>query len=218
MNPSRRDILGTLAAAGAATLVDPGEVLARIAANVPCATPTGELLALLPLVPGSVAGAAVRREDQRLGPRRAARHGSLDPRAQQADHAQRAGLHSHRDPGRGRRALRSVDHRRVGPARQRRRAEARRPGTQLEEDGPAPVRMLGQRQPVELRPDERGRMGRHSARRRRGTPQAHEGSDRCSGQRLRSHRPESRSDRSSAPAGCFRSRRSTSSARSSRSR
>lgn len=49
MNPSRRDILGTLAAAGAATLVDPGPVLARLAAEVPCAAPVGELLAMLPL-------------------------------------------------------------------------------------------------------------------------------------------------------------------------
>ena len=51
MNPSRRDILGTLAAAGAATLVDPGEVLARLAADVPCVAggPIGELLGTLPL-------------------------------------------------------------------------------------------------------------------------------------------------------------------------
>ena len=51
MNPSRREILGTLAAAGAATLVDPGEVLARLAAEVPCVAggPAGELIGLLPL-------------------------------------------------------------------------------------------------------------------------------------------------------------------------
>ena len=50
MNPSRREILGTLAAAGAATLVEPGEVLARFAADVPCvAGPSGELLGTLPL-------------------------------------------------------------------------------------------------------------------------------------------------------------------------
>ena len=51
MNPSRRQILGTLAAAGAATLVDPGEVLARLAADVPCVAggPIGELLGTLPL-------------------------------------------------------------------------------------------------------------------------------------------------------------------------
>lgn len=49
--PSRREILGTLAAAGAATLVDPGEVLARLAADVPCAAggPAGEIVGLLPL-------------------------------------------------------------------------------------------------------------------------------------------------------------------------
>lgn len=51
MHPSRRDILGTLAAAGAASLVDPGEVLARLAADVPCAggAPAGELIGTLPL-------------------------------------------------------------------------------------------------------------------------------------------------------------------------
>ncbi len=51
MNPSRREILGTLAAAGAATLVDPGEVLARLAADAPCGAggPAGELVGLLPL-------------------------------------------------------------------------------------------------------------------------------------------------------------------------
>ncbi len=48
---TRRQVLGTLAAAGAATLVDPGEVLARLAADVPCsgAAPAGELLGTLPL-------------------------------------------------------------------------------------------------------------------------------------------------------------------------
>lgn len=49
--PSRRQILGTLAAAGAATLWEPGEVLAKIAADVPCVAggPAGELLGTLPL-------------------------------------------------------------------------------------------------------------------------------------------------------------------------
>ena len=44
-------MLGTFAAAGALTLVDPGEVLARIAADVPCVAggPAGELLGTLPL-------------------------------------------------------------------------------------------------------------------------------------------------------------------------
>jgi DMSO/TMAO reductase YedYZ molybdopterin-dependent catalytic subunit len=44
-------MLGTLAAAGAATLVEPGEVLARLAADVPCVggAPAGELLGTLPL-------------------------------------------------------------------------------------------------------------------------------------------------------------------------
>ena len=51
MKHSRREILGSLAAAGAATLVDPGEVLARLAADVPCAAggPAGEIVGLLPL-------------------------------------------------------------------------------------------------------------------------------------------------------------------------
>jgi hypothetical protein len=51
--PSRREMLGTLAAAGAATLVEPGDVLARMAADVPCVAggPAGELLGTLPLFP-----------------------------------------------------------------------------------------------------------------------------------------------------------------------
>jgi DMSO/TMAO reductase YedYZ molybdopterin-dependent catalytic subunit len=51
MHQTRRQVLGTLAAAGAATLVDPGEVLARLAADVPCtaSAPAGELLGTLPL-------------------------------------------------------------------------------------------------------------------------------------------------------------------------
>ena len=42
-------MLGTLAAAGTATLVEPGDVLARLAAETPCAAPSGELLGTLPL-------------------------------------------------------------------------------------------------------------------------------------------------------------------------
>ncbi len=51
MHPTRRQVLGTLAAAGAATLVDPGKVLARLAADLPCTTAAtaGELLGTLPL-------------------------------------------------------------------------------------------------------------------------------------------------------------------------
>lgn len=51
MNATRRQVLGTFAAAGAATLVNPGKVLARLAADVPCtgSAPAGELLATLPL-------------------------------------------------------------------------------------------------------------------------------------------------------------------------
>jgi len=51
MHPTRRQVLGTLAAASAATLVDPGRVLAKLAADVPCtaSAPAGELLGTLPL-------------------------------------------------------------------------------------------------------------------------------------------------------------------------
>jgi len=51
MHPTRRQVLGTLAAASAATLVDPGQVLAKLAADVPCtgAASAGELLGTLPL-------------------------------------------------------------------------------------------------------------------------------------------------------------------------
>ena len=51
MNPSRREIFGTFAVAGTAMLVEPGEVLARLAADVPCVSggPAGELLGTLPL-------------------------------------------------------------------------------------------------------------------------------------------------------------------------
>lgn len=51
MNWSRRELLGTLGAAGAAALVGPGDVLARLAADVPCTTghAAGELLGTLPL-------------------------------------------------------------------------------------------------------------------------------------------------------------------------
>jgi DMSO/TMAO reductase YedYZ molybdopterin-dependent catalytic subunit len=50
-HPSRRDVLGTLAMAGAAQLVDPGRVLTALAADVPCAAPAtaGTLLGTLPL-------------------------------------------------------------------------------------------------------------------------------------------------------------------------
>src|SRR5687768_18072597 len=51
MQPTRRQMLGALAAAGTVTLVEPGDVLARLAADVPCVgtTPAGELLGTLPL-------------------------------------------------------------------------------------------------------------------------------------------------------------------------
>jgi DMSO/TMAO reductase YedYZ molybdopterin-dependent catalytic subunit len=50
-NPSRREVLSALAATGAATLVDLGPVLARLAAQQPCADPAtaGTLLGTLPL-------------------------------------------------------------------------------------------------------------------------------------------------------------------------
>jgi DMSO/TMAO reductase YedYZ molybdopterin-dependent catalytic subunit len=51
MDFSRRQLLGTLAAATATTIVEPGAVLARLAADVPCTgpAPAGELLGTLPL-------------------------------------------------------------------------------------------------------------------------------------------------------------------------
>lgn len=51
MRPSRRQVLGTIATAGIATLVEPGRVLARLAADFPCTgpAPAGELLGTLPL-------------------------------------------------------------------------------------------------------------------------------------------------------------------------
>jgi DMSO/TMAO reductase YedYZ molybdopterin-dependent catalytic subunit len=51
MSLSRRQVLGTMAAAGVSTLIDPGPVLARLAANQPCAGPDapGTLLGTLPL-------------------------------------------------------------------------------------------------------------------------------------------------------------------------
>ena len=50
--PSRREMLATLGAAGTAMLIEPGEVLARLAADVPCAAPAGELLGTVPLFRG----------------------------------------------------------------------------------------------------------------------------------------------------------------------
>ena len=51
MQATRRQVLGTLAAAGAATLVEPGHVLAKLAADVPCAAGggPGEIVGTLPL-------------------------------------------------------------------------------------------------------------------------------------------------------------------------
>jgi DMSO/TMAO reductase YedYZ molybdopterin-dependent catalytic subunit len=51
MLPTRRQVLGAIAAAGAVTVVEPGEVLAKLAADVPCtgSGPAGELLGTLPL-------------------------------------------------------------------------------------------------------------------------------------------------------------------------
>src|SRR4051812_42268002 len=48
---ARRRVLASMAAAGAATLVDPGSVLARILAQQPCAAPAaaGTLIRTLPL-------------------------------------------------------------------------------------------------------------------------------------------------------------------------
>ena len=117
-------------------------------------------------------------------------HRPVAARARQADHAERARLHPHRDAGSGREPPGAVDARCQRMLAPPTVAEARRSRRAAEEDGPAPVRVLGQRQPVELRPDERRRVGRHSARRSRRAAEAVEGRDRRAGQRLRSHRPE----------------------------
>lgn len=62
MTWTRRDVLGTLAAGGIGSLVDPGPVLARLAADVPCtaAADPGQLLGTLPLFRG-------RPQDQPFG-------------------------------------------------------------------------------------------------------------------------------------------------------
>jgi DMSO/TMAO reductase YedYZ molybdopterin-dependent catalytic subunit len=51
MDFTRRQVLGALSAAATATLVEPGKVLAKLAADVPCTgpAPAGELLGTLPL-------------------------------------------------------------------------------------------------------------------------------------------------------------------------
>jgi DMSO/TMAO reductase YedYZ molybdopterin-dependent catalytic subunit len=50
MNPSRRQVIATLAAAGAGTLVEPGKILARLAADLPCSAPgASTLIGTLPL-------------------------------------------------------------------------------------------------------------------------------------------------------------------------
>ncbi len=190
MHPSRRQVLGTLAAAGAATLVDPGEVLARLAADVPCAAPAGELVGTLPLfrdrsqvqpfgqkISGEGLDARLITDLSILEPNKLITPNELAYIRTEIPAAAAA----HQGP---------VDDRHVRTARQGRHARPRRPDAQLEEDGPAPVRVLRQRQPVELRPDERGRMGRHSAGRGRRAAEAVEGCDRRAGERLRSHRPE----------------------------
>ena len=54
MQPSRREILGAFAAAGTAVLFEPGEALARLAADAPCVAggPVGELIGTVPLFRG----------------------------------------------------------------------------------------------------------------------------------------------------------------------
>jgi DMSO/TMAO reductase YedYZ molybdopterin-dependent catalytic subunit len=49
MKPSRREVLGALAATGVATIAEPSEALARFVANCTPAGPAGELLGTLPL-------------------------------------------------------------------------------------------------------------------------------------------------------------------------
>jgi len=66
MSPSRRQALGTLAAAGAFTLLDHGPVLAQLAADQPCAGP-GAADTLLGTVPLSRPGARVQPFGVKLG-------------------------------------------------------------------------------------------------------------------------------------------------------
>ena len=74
--PSRRRILRTLAATGAATLVDPGPVLARLVAQQPCADPAtaGTLVGTLPLFRAGCARSTLWRQVRWSRPRCAPRH------------------------------------------------------------------------------------------------------------------------------------------------
>jgi hypothetical protein len=68
MNQSRRRALGTMAAAGAASLFDPGSVLACLAAQQPC-TSGGDQGTLLGTLPLSRSGAPEQPFGVRLGGR-----------------------------------------------------------------------------------------------------------------------------------------------------
>ena len=194
MNPSRRAVLGSpRRGRRRRRWSNPAKSSRVLAADVPCAPggPAGELLGTLPLFRDRSQVQAFGSEIRRRGTRCAAGHRPLAARAGQADHPERSGLHPHRDSGGGR------EHQ--GPWTLEASGLLARPAVlelddsprALEEHGPAPVRVFGQRQPVELRLDERRRMGRHSADRGGLAAEAHEGGHRRPGQRLRSHRPVS---------------------------
>ncbi len=124
MNPSRREILGTLAAAGTAMLVEPGEVLAGLVADVPCVSggPAGELLGTLPLfrnrvVPGQF---GVKYDGVGLDARLDTDLSLLEPN--NLITPERARVHPHRDSRGGRQSPGPVDARHQRPAREPRRS------------------------------------------------------------------------------------------------
>ena len=213
-------ILGTLAAAGAATLVDPGEVLARLAADVPCAaggppancsarcrcSATGRSRsrsasrsAARDSTRGSITDLSLLEPNKLITPNELAYIRTEIPAAA-ANHQgpwtlDASGLLA--QPAR--------------PEARRSRRSSRRRWARTCSSARATATT------VELRLDERGRMGRHSARRSRGATEAVEGRDRRAGQRLRSHRPELAALDRRRQLGVPARRRSTSSAPSSRS-
>ena len=148
MKPSRREILGTLAAAGAADAGRPGRSPRRLAADVPCVAggPAGELLGTLPLfrnrlVPGQF---GVKYDGVGLDARLDTDLSLLEPNKLITPNELAyirteipAAAANHQGPW-------TLDT--SGLLAARRGPEARRSRQPLEEDGPAPLRVFGQRQ------------------------------------------------------------------------
>ena len=166
-SPSRRDVLSTLAAAGASTLIDPGRALARLAANQPCAGPDapGTLLGTLPLFrsgapeqpsgvklggPGLdarlVTDLSTLAPDRLITPNRLAFIRTESPPAA-----------AHHDPWTIRASGLIADSRTLTID------DLTAPRAQ---HGTAPARVLRQQQSGQFRPDERVRLGRSAALRR----------------------------------------------------